>query len=64
MLTLFTALARERLVVSGQDWPADEPIRRFVETLELLERRRARLGGGRVRALDLFAPAAAQRSDP
>lgn len=64
MLTLFTALTRERPVMPAQDWPADEPIRRFVETLELLERRRARPGGGRVRALDLFAPATAQRSDP
>lgn len=59
MLNLFTALTRERPVM-----PADEPIRRFVETLELLERRRARPGGGRVRALDLFAPSTAQRSDP
>lgn len=59
MLSIFNALARERPVM-----PADEPIRRFVETLERLERRRARPGGGRVRALDLFAPATAQRSDP
>jgi hypothetical protein len=58
---LITALRRERLAV-----PADEPFRRFVETLEALERQRPRGGGGRVRALDLFAAPAAlkPRSDP
>jgi hypothetical protein len=58
---LMTALRRERPPV-----PADEPIRRFVETLETLEQRRPRAGGGRVRALDLFvSPAALKpRSEP
>ncbi len=60
-LRLITALRRERRPV-----PADEPIRRFVETLEALEERRPRPGAGRVRALDLFAaPALLEpRSDP
>lgn len=51
---LLTALRRERRAM-----PADEPIRRFVETLEALEQRRPRAGGGRVRTLDLFASPAA-----
>jgi hypothetical protein len=60
-IRLITALRRERTSMAG-----DEPIRRFVETLEALEQRRPRAGGGRVRALDLFvAPAALKpRSDP
>ena len=46
-----TALRRERPAA-----PAADPIRRFVETLERLERDRPRpAGGGRVRALDLVA---------
>jgi hypothetical protein len=59
-LRLLTVLRRERTSLS-----ADEPIRRFVETLEALEQRRPRAGGGRVRALDLFAAPAAlkPRSD-
>ncbi|MBL8568739.1 MAG: hypothetical protein JNK84_06600 [Phreatobacter sp.] len=58
---LLGALRRERIAM-----PADEPIRRFVETLEALEQRRSRRGGGRVRALDLFvSPAALKpRSEP
>lgn len=58
---LLTAPRRERAAM-----PADEPIRRFVETLEALEQRRPRGGGGRVRALDLFvSPAALKpRSEP
>lgn len=58
---LLSALRRERIAM-----PADEPIRRFVETLETLEQRRPRVGAGRVRALDLFvSPAALKpRSEP
>jgi hypothetical protein len=60
-LHLITALRRERTPMAGE-----EPIRRFVETLEALEQRRPRPGGGRVRALDLFAAPTAlkPRSDP
>lgn len=37
--------------------PAADPIRRFVATLEALETPPKPPGGGRVRALDLFAAA-------
>lgn len=59
-IRLFPALRRERPAM-----PADEAIRRFVETLEALEAGRPRQGGGRVRALDLFAPSVlTPRSEP
>lgn len=61
LVRLSNALRRDRKPAS-----ADEPIRRFVETLEALEARRPRAGGGRVRALDLFAHSIPRqpRSDP